>query len=372
VPDGPEVAFVHDHLVQRGGSERVLVSMLRAFPGAPVYTAFYRADATYAELAAADIRPLAVDRVPGLRRRHRAAFPLLRWAFSHLEVPADVVVCSSSGWAHGARTRGRKVVYFHALAQWLHTPPQYAAGSSTTRAAALAAARRLLVGWDRAGVRGADCRLVSGPTMRRRLADVYGVDAEILPPPLTFDPLGEEQAVTGLAAGFFLCAARLMPYKNVDAAVSAFAALPDERLVVAGAGPEEQRLRAMAPANVTFVGPADDSRLRWLYANCRAVISPGFESYGLTPVEAAAFAKPTVALREGGSVDVVAEGRTGELFDQAHPGAVADAIRRLLDARYDDAAFRDVVARHDEAAFMAGLRAVVEREGRADAVARRQ
>src|SRR5207237_2016482 len=73
----PPVAFVHDHLVQRGGSERVLVSMLRAYPDAPVFTAFYRPESTYPELREADVRCLPVDRVPSLRRHHRAAFPAL-------------------------------------------------------------------------------------------------------------------------------------------------------------------------------------------------------------------------------------------------------------------------------------------------------
>src|SRR5579864_1133608 len=122
------VAFVHDNLVQRGGSERVLLSMLAAFPGAPVFTAFYRPEATYPALMDHDVRAVAMNRVGALRRHHRAAFPALPFVFSRLDVDADVVVCSSSGWAQGVRTSGRKVVYFHALAQWLHSPVGHVAG----------------------------------------------------------------------------------------------------------------------------------------------------------------------------------------------------------------------------------------------------
>ncbi len=51
-PDGGtfqlmRVALVHDYLTQRGGAERVLLSMLKAFPGAPLYTSLYEPDATY-------------------------------------------------------------------------------------------------------------------------------------------------------------------------------------------------------------------------------------------------------------------------------------------------------------------------------------
>ncbi|MDQ1369926.1 MAG: hypothetical protein QOF20_2279, partial [Acidimicrobiaceae bacterium] len=37
----PEIAIVHDYLTQRGGAERVVLSMMRMFPDAPLYTALY-------------------------------------------------------------------------------------------------------------------------------------------------------------------------------------------------------------------------------------------------------------------------------------------------------------------------------------------
>lgn len=357
-----KVAFVHDHLVQRGGSERTLATMMRAFPGAPVYTAFYRPDATYAELRDCDVRPFAVDGLPGLRRHHRVAFPVLPFLFAHRHIDADVVICSSSGWAQGVQTSGRKVVYFHALAQWLHSPVHHVARGNPARRAALAVARRSLSGWDYRTVRSADRHLVMGEAMQHRVREIYGVDADILPPPITVEVEGPATAVDGVAPGFFLAAARLMPYKNLDAVVAAFAQLPDERLVVAGEGPEGGRLRAMAPANVRFVGLAGDAELRWLYANARALVSAGFEAYPLTPIEAAGFGKPTLALREAGSLDVVVEGRTGEFFDRPDPAAVADAVRRLDAGHYDTGELQRIRDQHAESTFAAALRAVVEEE----------
>ena len=340
----------------------MLLSMLAAFPGAPVFTAFYRPEATYPALMEHDVRPLAMNRVDAFRRHHRAAFPALPFAFSRLEVDADVVVCSSSGWAQGVRTSGRKVVYFHALAQWLHSPVRHVAGDSAALRAALRVARASLTGWDSRTVRSADRHLVMGRAMRERVAGLYGVDAGILPPPVSLDRDGPARAVAGVTPGFYLSVARLMPYKNVDAVVAAFAQLPKERLVIAGDGPEGRRLRAKATENVRFIGLADDAELRWLYANCRALLSAGFEAYPLTPIEAAAFGKPTLALREGGSVDVVVEGVTGEFFDKADAAAVVDAIRRFDGRRYDGTDFECLWERHRESTFIAGLRTFVEQE----------
>ena len=65
------------------------------------------------------------------------AFPFLAPAFSAMHVDADVVVCSSSGWAHGVRTAAPKVVYCHAVARWLSHP----SGTSARTSARLVARR---------------------------------------------------------------------------------------------------------------------------------------------------------------------------------------------------------------------------------------
>ena len=132
--------------------------------------------------------------------------------------------------------------------------------------------------------------------------------------------------------------------------------------MVAGEGPEGRRLRAMAPDNVRFVGLAGDAQLRWLYANAKALVSAGFEAYPLAPIEAAGFGKPTIALREAGSLDVVLEGRTGEFFDRPEAEAIAAAARRLDAQRYDRDELRRIRERHAERTFGASLRAIVDEE----------
>src|SRR5205823_12380194 len=111
-----------------------------------------------------------------------------------------------------------------------------------------------------------------------------------------------------LESGFFLCVSRLLPYKNVGAVVETFAELPSERLVVVGTGPEERRVRTAAAGNVRFLGSVSDEELRWLYGECRGLVAASYEDYGLTPLEAASFGKPSTVLRAGGFLDTVVDG----------------------------------------------------------------
>ena len=122
------VEIAHDYLTQRGGAERVVLSMLDAFPQAHVHTLLYDPPGTFPEFSVARVRPSPLSRVGLLRHHHRLAFPMLAGATDRLQIDADVVVCSSSGWAHGVKAQGAKVVYCHSPARWLYQPEAYLRG----------------------------------------------------------------------------------------------------------------------------------------------------------------------------------------------------------------------------------------------------
>jgi glycosyltransferase involved in cell wall biosynthesis len=353
------VAVVHDYLTQRGGAERVVLSMLKAFPGAPVYTSLYYPEGTFEEFREIEIRRSFLDRAVPLRRRHRLALPLLASAFSRMRVDAEVAVCSSSGWAHGARVRGRKVVYCHTPARWLYQTDRYLGEHGGAARLAVGTLRGRLRKWDQKAAATADRYLANSTIVRERIRAVYAIDAELLPPPPALDPAGPVRAVDSIQDGFFLCVSRLLPYKNVDAVVAAFARLPSERLVVVGAGPERERLRRDAPANVTFAGTVDDDQLRWLYGRCAGIVAASYEDFGLTPLEGAAFGKPSVALRWGGFEDTVTEGETGILFEKPEPTSIADAVRVCLRENWSVQTLERHAAAFAERRFVERLRAIV-------------
>jgi len=358
----PRVAFVQDHLVQRGGAERGLLSMLKAAPDALVVTPFYEPSACYPEFREIPMQTSLLNRVRPIRTRHRLTLPVLPLVMSRMHVEADVVICGTSGWAQGVRTSGRKVLYFYALTRWLYEQEAYLKGAGLGRRAAAHGLAPLLERWDRRTVATGDRFITEGSVMKRRLHEIYGIDAEVIPLPNTLDPKDARTPIEGLEPGFFLCASRLMPYKNVDVLVDAFAQLPDERLAVAGDGPLFDPLVERATSNVTFLGRCDDDTLRWLYSACEAVITAAVEPFGLTPVEGASFAKPTVAVRDGGFVDTVIDGVTGVHFPAAVPGEVRAAVERFRQLHFDESAILRHAQQYDEKTFVERITAVIAEE----------
>jgi glycosyltransferase involved in cell wall biosynthesis len=355
------VAIAHDYLTQRGGAERVVLALLRAFPDAEVHTLLYDADGTFPEFRDVRVVTSPLNRLAPLRRHHRTALPLLASAASRVSVDADVTVVSTSGWAHGFDVRGRSVVYCHNPARWLYQGGDYLGGRSRSLPAlALGALAPRLRRWDHAAMLRHDAYLVNASVVRERVRAAYDIDASVVFPPAVVRPEGGEERVGPFDPGFHLVVSRLLPYKNVDKAVAAFRSLPDERLLVIGRGPEEERLRATLPPNAAIVSDVTDDQLRWAYRNSVALLAPSIEDFGLTPLEAGAFAKPTLALRGGGYLDTVAEGVSGLFFGRPDADAITAAVEAGRRTTWD----RDAIVRHvrrfDEETFRASIRAAVD------------
>ena len=380
------VALAHDYATQRGGAERVALIMAGAFPEAPLYTTLYDRDRTFPEMSELDLRVTRLNRYGALRRDHRRALPFLARAVSTSPIDADVVLASSTGWAHGFPTDGRKIVYCHAPARWLYQRDRYlgtgkADESPARRARRYAASGVLgavsapLRGWDRRAARSADLYLANSTVTQESIRAVYGIDAEVLAPPPALTAAGDRRRPGGLDAlpadltapgAFVLCVARLLPYKNVDVVIEAAAVHPDRGFVVVGDGPDRSRLQAILMAaglrNVVLLGRVADAELRWLYQGCAALVGASYEDYGLSPLEAATFGRPSVVLRDGGYLDTVVEGTTGVFFDLPHRQDIARALTEALDARWDPSALTDHAETFGAQRFTARLRELVHEQ----------
>ncbi|KQZ67228.1 glycosyltransferase [Nocardioides sp. Root151] len=331
----PRVAIAHDYLTQRGGAERVVLSLAKGFPDAPIYTSLYEPETTFPEFKGLDIRTSSLNRVRAFRSDHRKALPFLAHAMSQMTIDADVVIASSSGWAHGVGGDHKKLVYCYSPARWLYQSGVYLSGESAvlTRLG-LRAVSTPLREWDRRHARAADRYLAISTVVQARIRDAYGLDSTIVPAPSCAPLLDvaaeaiDEPAVD--RGGYVLCVSRLLPYKNVDKVVAAFRELPDRHLVVVGRGPEWDNLTRDLPANVTFLRDLTDGQMRTVYERSAALVAASHEDFGLTPLEAAAFGKPSVVLAAGGFLDTMVEDRTAVFFDAPEPARIADGIRRLF------------------------------------------
>jgi glycosyltransferase involved in cell wall biosynthesis len=346
-PTPPTVAIAHDYLTQRGGAERVVLAMAQAFPDAVIYTLLYDPAGTFPEFAGRRIVVSPLNRIAWLRRHHRFAILLFPLAALFLRPKAQVVLISSSGFAHGFHSVGKRLVYCHAPARWLYQVSAYDGLSLNSGASqkgvsggsvfvsrvlrvALAVIRPPFKWWDRRAALVADRYLSNSRVVRERVWETYGIKAKVLAPPLALDSTGPQTSVLSLAdwvdSGYYLVVSRLLPYKNVECVVAAFAKMPSRRLVIVGDGPGAVQLAASLPSNVRLLQTLTDEQLRWVYSHSTALVAASYEDFGLTPLEAGSFGKPTIALEAGGYLDTIVPELTGTFFTEVTPTAIRAAV----------------------------------------------
>ncbi|MEM9565681.1 MAG: glycosyltransferase [Actinomycetota bacterium] len=355
----PRVALVQDHIAQRGGAERVALVLLDALDTDTLHTSVFAPDRTYPAFADVDVRPRWFSRLPLVRSDHRWALPLMARGMGAIDAPADVLLAASAGWSHGVPAAGRKVVYWYAPPRWIHQQDAYL-GTRGLVNRSVRLATPLLRAWDRRAVATVDRHLAVSNEVADRLRRFYGVEAEVVHPPITLE--GRPRPVPGIEPGFVLVVSRLLSYKHVHVVTEAMRALPDRRLIVVGSGPADADIRRRVPANVTLLGSVPDDQLCWLYERCSVLVAAANEDFGLTPLEAASHGRPTVALRAGGYLDTIDDGRTGLFFDRPTPDAVAEAVKRSVAVDWDGDQLRAHAAAFSRPRFVERIRAIVDEE----------
>jgi glycosyltransferase involved in cell wall biosynthesis len=349
------VAIVHDYLNQPGGAERVVLEMAAMWPEAPVYTSLYRAESTFPEFQQHNIRTSFLDKLP-VDGSFRALLPLYPAAFQSFGMlDEQLIVSSSSGWAHGVRTSPESVhvVYCYAPARWLYTPDRYLPSSLKQRL--LSPVVSPLRRWDMGAARRADGYIVIAENVRRRVRAAYGIDAEVVYP-----PVDTERFTIREPGDRLLVVARLLPYKRIDLIIQAANRL-GIGLDVVGLGPSMEELRELAGPTVTFHGRLPDEAITELFESCLAFCSAGQEDFGLAPVEALAAGKPVVAFAAGGALETLEDGKTAAFFYEPSVTDVLSAIERVHELGTSPEDLAAEAERFSRASFRTSLMAAIDR-----------
>ena len=322
------LAIAHDYLIQMGGAERVVATMSDAFRQAPIYTSVTDYDRLLPEFRGKEIRNSWAQHVPEIRRQFKRLFPIYPFAFrSFPPVDADVLWFSSSGFAKWIRTTTTTptVCYCHTPPRFFWEPDAYL-DFEIRRPLARETAKRLLGllrEWDFRCAQRIGKFIANSQCVQDRIRRFYGRNSTVIHPPINVDRFN---AFTK-PKDYYLVLSRLVGYKRIDRAISAFNQLK-ERLVIIGNGPDRTRLEALAGPTVSFLGHVTEAETTHYLQQCRGLIFPGLEDFGIVSLEAQACGRPVIAFAGGGALETVVDGETGILFHEPSPESLAAAVRR--------------------------------------------
>jgi glycosyltransferase involved in cell wall biosynthesis len=289
--------------------------------------------------------------------------PLMPRAIESFDLSGyDIVLSDSSAYAKGVITKAptKHICYLHTPTRYLTSDkeeylstapiPLPLIGKPVVRAIL-----NSLANWDLAASRRPDYLIANSQYIAKRTEKYYGrVPDEVLFPPV--DVLRFK--IAEKISDYWLVLGRNEPYKRTDLAILAANKL-GIKLKVVGGGTKIKELKSLAGPTVEFTGRVSDDELVDLYSRAIGLIFPPKEDAGMTPLEAMASGRPVIAFGEGGALESVVAGVTGEFFSQQSVDSLVAVLKNFNPAKYNPKTIRAHAMKFDVEKFKNRIREIV-------------
>ncbi len=327
--EGIKVALIHDWLNGMRGGEKCLEVLCEMFPNADLYTLIYEKGKLSKIIESMNITTSFIQYMPFGLKKYRHYLPLFPLAIEQFNLNGyDLILSSSHCVAKGVKNNDSS---YHL--SYVHTPMRYVWDQFDTyfrhsRASIMVkigaeVTRSYLQKWDKQTSKRVDTFVCNSQNVRRKISDYYNRESHVVHPPVDlsfFRPGAAKES-------FYLMVGAFAPNKRVDLAVKAFNHLKLP-LKIAGTGQDEAYCRSIADENIQFYGTPSNNKLLELYQKARALVFPGEDDFGITPLEAQACNTPVIAYASGGALETVTD-QTGIFFREQKKEALCDAVLEM-------------------------------------------
>ena len=366
-----KVAVVHDWLnTKDGGAEMVLRDILSIYPEADLFTLLLDKERFRDIVVSHNVIPSGLQKLPHfVRARQHLLLPFIRRAIGKIDLTGyDFVITSSGAWSKNVTIpQGTThVCYCYTPARMLWDSwPSYAytrLGNALKIPFVKVWLVRLMSKlrlWDYYQTKSINTFLCDSNYVAERIKKFYQRDAEVVYPGIDISEFNTTP--TSLKSKHYIVVSSLAEYKNIELAIDACGGM-NKRLVIAGSGPHEQKLRDYAAKyqTVQFVGRVSEEEKRILLAEAHGLLFTNIEDFGITPIEAAALGTPTIALDGGGARETIVENVSGMFFAQPTQAALKSTLHEFEQRSWDRDAIRKSVRQFDKKVFIRKFKEVVD------------
>ncbi len=345
-----KIAILHEMFIKLGWAEKVVEVFYNMFPEAPIFSLIYDEKKVGKVFPKEKIDPqvfkLKSQKIYNLTKKQRFCLPFMASSVEKLDFSEyDVVLCSSSGFAHWAITKPETkfIVYYHSPARymwdwtneykrdlWLNSGFKKYFLSPFINSLFLK--NRI---WDFIASKRVDINLANSKNTLSRIKKYYKKDAEVLYPPVEterfwtpipnpfpskekgetkkYPPLGG--GIKGGVKNYYIIISALTEFKKIDVAIKAFNNLK-ENLVIVWAWDYKWELEKMIVwENIKLIWAKYGDELVSLVQNSLWMIFPWEEDFWIVPIEVMAAWKPVFAYNSWWLTETVLAWVTWEFFD---------------------------------------------------------
>lgn len=342
-----KVALVYDRVNKWGGAERFLLALKKIFPDSDLFTSVYNKDKSK-WASSFKIKTSFLQKFPFALSSHEIYATFMPIAFENFSFDSyDLVISVTSEAAKGIITKPQTLHVCICLTPTRYLWSGYETYFENWILRFLAKPIILyLKFWDKIASKRPDEFIAISNEVKQRIKKYYNRQSIVIYPPLTI--AGDNSLAKD--DGYFLVVSRLVPYKKIDLAIKACKDL-NLPLKIVGTGSEESFLKSISSKDIEFLGDLPDKELIYYYKNCRALIFPGSEDFGLVMAEAQSFGKPVIALKSGGALEILKSGVTGEFFEHSTVDSLKEVLINFNPSRYNSRNCKDQVRKFSFGVF---------------------
>lgn len=324
-----ETALVCDWLTGMRGGERCLDAVCQLFPDADIFTLYHIPGNVSKNIESHKIITSYIQKLPG--KNFRIYLPLFPYTIRQFDFSKyDLILSFSHCAAKGVKVPEQvpHICYCHTPMRYAwHMRDEYLRNSGLLKKYTAQLILDYMKSWDKKTSNSVTHFIANSRNVQNRIKQAYNRDSKVIYPPVDCDRF----TISNRNDDYYLIVSALVPYKRIDTAIKAFNTT-NNKLLVVGNGPELENLKKIARSNITFIESASDDDIVTFMKDCRALIFPGEEDFGIVPLEAQASGKPVIAFGKGGALETVIsieqspENATGVFFYEQTPEALQRAI----------------------------------------------
>lgn len=357
-----KVVVFHDWVNGMRGGERVLEAILEMFPDATLYTLFYEKNSSSKIIEQRKIITHWANNIPFIRNNYRMFLPLFPFFMEtfYLKDPADLVISTSHCVIKGFQN---KASAYHI--SYIHSPMRYIYDQFDSyfvinrpwynpQRIVATLIRRFLQSWDRMSNNNVDYLISNSKFVQERIHYFYNLPSTIIHPFVDLEDfayIDENNPNPIEKKNYFIMVTALAPNKRVDLAIEAFQALgPKYELIIIGVGQLEKELKDQNIPNITFLGSISRKVLIDYLSKAKALIFPGVEDFGITPLESLAALTPVIAFAKGGVLETL-NNTVADFFYEENAQSLKIAIENFNDKRFNPKDLKDTAKKFSRDIF---------------------
>lgn len=317
------VALITDSMVAYGGSDRFMFSILQLFPNATIFTSVFNKK-KYNDIKYC-VKTSFLQKIKIFQKHLNFLSPI---AFEQFNLKGfDLVISLSAGSAKGVITN----IYQPHIGIILTPPRNIWDGEMNTRYSVFKNLYRfisiftthLLRLWDINAVKRIDHILTISDFISRKIKKIYGLDSQVIYPGIrqesfkkpTKQEIEQVRKKYDLPVNFLFTLSRLYDHKRIDWNITS--CIKNETyLCIAGDGPDLKYLKKLAKGSkyIRFLGHVNDFEARVIYSISDCFVFCSIEDFGIVTLESLAQGTPVIGLNEGGTSEIVLDGKSGKLI----------------------------------------------------------